>query len=203
MAKLPSPVLSVSLTLAFASLLSACDRQSTEPAQQKEETVKDLPDGTSGTVSRNHAGEPLPDITVSDPSGTTLDLTALKGKPTLINLWATWCAPCIVEMPQLNTIAGERKDHLRVLTISQDLQGAEKVVPFFEQKKFTNLPRWMDPENDLIFAYQGGELPLTILYNAKGEEIWRVTGGFDWSGEKATRLIDEAIEPQPAASSAT
>ncbi|WP_343033257.1 TlpA disulfide reductase family protein [Altericroceibacterium indicum] len=185
-------MLSVSLTLAFASMLSACDRQSAEPAQQKEAAGDNLPAKLSGTVDRSHAGSPLPKNIVKDPTGTTLDLASLTGKPVLINLWATWCAPCVVEMPQLDAIAGERKGDLRLLTISEDMQGAEKVNAFFEEKKFENLPRWMDPENDLIFAFGGGELPLTIMYNAQGKEIWRITGGFDWTSNAAAKLIDEA-----------
>ena len=189
---LSGPVLSVSLTLAFASMLSACDRQSAEPAQQKEAAGENLPGKASGTIDRSHAGSPLPKSIVKDPTGTTLDLASLTGKPVLINLWATWCAPCVVEMPQLNEIAGNRKDDLRLLTISEDMQGAEKVNAFFEEKQLDNLPRWMDPENDLIFAFDGGELPLTIMYDAQGKEVWRITGGFDWTSDPASKLIDEA-----------
>ena len=133
-------------------------------------------------------------MTVVDPSGTSLNLAEASGKPMLLNLWATWCAPCVVEMPMLDALAGEMGDRLRVVTVSEDMKGAEVVVPFFEQKGFPNLPRWMDTEMDLAFGFGGGgSLPLTVLYDAEGKEVWRMIGGFDWSSEEARALIEEGL----------
>ena len=74
----------------------------------------------------------------------------------LVNLWATWCAPCVTEMPLLDELAGELGDSVAVLTVSEDIQGAEKVVPFFAERKFANLPQWIDTENALAVAFGGG-----------------------------------------------
>ena len=78
----------------------------------------------------------MPVLNVSDPSGRNLNLGALQGTPVLVNLWATWCAPCVKEMPLLDTLAADYEGRLRVLTVSQDMQGAEKVEPFFAQADF-------------------------------------------------------------------
>ena len=184
----------LSLTCAIALLAGACDRQSTEPAQQQENSAEANAEELTGTLDRTHAGAALPEVTVTDPAGTKLNLAEASGKPMLLNLWATWCAPCVVEMPMLDAIAGEMGDRLRVVTVSEDKKGAEVVVPFFEQKGFANLPHWMDPEMDLAFGFGGGaSLPLTVLYDAEGKEVWRMIGGFDWSSDEARALIEEGL----------
>ena len=96
-----------------------------------------------------------------------LQLASLKGKPVLINLWATWCGPCVLEMPMLDQLAGADGSKLRVVTISQDLQGAAKVVPFFASHKFAHLEPWLDPDNTLGDHYATGILPTTVLYDAQ------------------------------------
>lgn len=189
----------LALTAMLAFVLAGCDRQSTEPAQPQEsaapassgEEKTDL----TGEVDRSFAGEAIPALTVTDPSGTTLALGEMKGKPTLVNLWATWCVPCVAEMPLLDSLAAELGDSVRVLTVSEDLQGAEKVEPFFAERKLTNLSKWMDPKNELVIAYGGSaSLPLTVMYDAEGKEVWRVLGGFDWSSAEARELIAEAAK---------
>jgi len=129
----------------------------------------------------------------SPPAAKTLDLASLKGQPVLLNLWATWCAPCVVEMPILDQIAQANEGKLRVVTISEDMKGAEVVGPFFAEHKFAKLEPWLDSKSDLSFDMRVGDMPTTMLYNAKGEEIARVTGAFDWEGEEAQALIAEAI----------
>jgi thiol-disulfide isomerase/thioredoxin len=147
----------------------------------------------TGKIDRAFAGNAAPAITLSDPTGTTLALGELKGKPTLVNLWATWCVPCVSEMPLLNTLAGELGDSVRVLTVNEDLKGAEAVEPFFKDRGLANLSKWMDSKNDLVIAYGGdASLPLTVMYDAQGKEVWRVVGGYDWSTAEARELIAEA-----------
>lgn len=190
--------LSLSLTCVIALFAAACDRQSAGDAQQKENSAgaKDAArtEDLNGTLDRSHAGEPLPDVTVVDPTGTTLALAAAGGKPILLNLWATWCAPCIAEMPLLDDLAARMGENGRVITVSEDMKGTEVVAPFFAEHDFANLPQWMDPENDLAFGFGGGaSLPLTVLYDAEGKEVWRVIGGFDWSSDIARELVGEAM----------
>lgn len=136
----------------------------------------------------------MPAMTVTDPAGRTLDLAALRGTPVLLNLWATWCAPCVKEIPLLDALASEYDGRLRVLTVSQDMQGAAVVEPFFAIGGYAMLEPWMDPDNELGFTLGGGVMPTTVLYDAAGEEVWRVQGDYDWSGEEARAAIDAAIE---------
>ncbi len=184
----------LSLTCAFAFVVAGCDRQSAEPAQQQESSEAQAESELTGTLDRGFAGEAMPAATLTDPSGTTLTLAELKGKPVLLNLWATWCAPCVVEMPLLDELAGELGESVRVITVSEDIKGAEAVEPFFAERGFQHLPRWMDPTNDLAIAYGGGAaLPLTVLYDAEGKEVWRVMGGYDWGSAEAREQVAEAL----------
>jgi len=147
----------------------------------------------AGVVERRFAGTPLPAVTVSDPAGRMLDLSALDG-PVLLNLWATWCAPCVVEMPQLDALAGALEGEVKVITVSQDIRADEVVVPFFAKKRFARLEPWLDPEAQLAAQLSPqGVLPLTILFDARGREVLRVTGGYNWDSPAAIALIRESL----------
>lgn len=112
------------------------------------------------------------------------------GKPLLVNLWATWCAPCIAEMPTLDKLATERGDRLAVIAVAQDLQGEAVVDPWFQQAGLSTLQPYLDPQNGLLDATNSA-LPTTILYTAEGREIWRVVGAIDWQGDEAKALLAE------------
>lgn len=132
-----SPVL-----FASALLIAGCDSAPSQDAQPANEAGSELRDASTpppaGEMDRSKAGDTIPALTVVDPEGATLELSKV-GQPVLLNLWATWCAPCKVEMPLLDNLAGELEGEVRVLTVSQDIQGAEKVVPYFEQEGFSKL----------------------------------------------------------------
>ncbi len=180
----------LSLTVAFTLglLVAACDRGAPDTAQESSTTP-----APTGEIDRSQAGTLMPASNVRDLQGDVLNMGALQGTPVLVNLWATWCAPCVKEMPLLDELAVDYDGELRVLTVSQDMQGAEKVGPFFAERDFAMLGSWMDPEGELGFAIGGGVMPTTVLYDAMGQEIWRVSGDYDWSSEDARAAIDEAI----------
>ena len=189
-------VSSIIVACLAAASLAGCDTQ--EPPDAQGAPAADA--ALAGTQDVTFVGEDIPEVTLVDPSGTELKLAETGGMPVLLNLWATWCAPCVVEMPLLDDLAGELEGKVRVITVSEDLQGAEAVVPFFEERNFKHLPQWMDTKNDLAFAFGGGAaLPLTILYDAEGREIWRVIGGYDWGTAEAREKVLEAV---PAAAAA-
>lgn len=180
--------------LASALFLAACDSGGGDAAQQQEQ-LGDAKQELAGEIDRSFAGELMPAVTVTDPSGKQLNLGALQGQPVLLNLWATWCAPCVVEMPMLDQLAGAKQGELRVITVSQDMRGADVVVPFFEARQFAHLEPWLDPQNDLGASHEGGGvMPLTVLYNASGEEVFRVAGGYHWDSEEALAAIEEALK---------
>ena len=188
------------IALSSIVLLAACDT-ATEADTQSETDIAapiagdDGPPPLPGQIDRARAGSQLPEFSFQDPQGNTLDSADLKGTPVLLNLWATWCAPCRKEMPLLDNLADELGDDVRVLTISQDSEDdQEKVVEFFKRGGLRNLEQWLDPKSDLGVKFaQGNLLPTTILFDENGEELLRVAGDFEWDGEEAIAAIREAI----------
>ncbi|MEP6257212.1 MAG: TlpA disulfide reductase family protein, partial [Marinomonas sp.] len=118
------------LALGLSVTLTACDRAAEADAQQQESSgaAKSV---LTGEIDRTFAGTAMPSAQLTHTDGSTLDLASLKGEPVLVNLWATWCAPCVLEMPMLDNLADELGGDVRVLTVSQDLTGEEAVAPFF------------------------------------------------------------------------
>lgn len=178
----------------LAALVAGCDTQEGAEAQGDETVAAETgAEAFSGFVDRTFAGDALPAVSLTDPAGESLELGEATGKPVLLNLWATWCVPCVTEMPLLDQLAGEMGDRLTVLTVSEDLEGTTQVPAFFAEKGFLHLPQWLDQNNDLAIAFGGGgSLPLTVLYDAQGKEVWRVIGAFDWDSEEARALLAEA-----------
>ena len=179
-----------SLILACSLLLLAgCDRAAEAPAQPEAQAG----DAAAGKVVRQFAGTPIPAMQFTDPAGRTLDLGAQDG-PLLVNLWATWCAPCVKEMPQLDALAATLDGEVRVITVSQDLRGAEVVEPFFAKGSYARLEPWLDPETALSAQFTPeGVLPLTILFDASGKEVLRVTGGYEWDSPEAAALVRDSL----------
>ena len=185
------------LALGAALALQGCDSGADDGAQETAATggasEAPPPPQLPGQVVRAFAGTELPELTFADPEGASLDLASLD-QPVLVNLWATWCAPCVVEMPALDNLAGAMDGRLKVLTISQDRR-TELVPQFFAERDFQYLEQWLDPENELALAFtDGGLLPVTILFDAEGREILRVAGGYEWDSEEAIALVSEALD---------
>lgn len=180
--------------------LGACDRDSGEAgqefadgkAQEEGETIESG-EGLVGKLDISQRGTAMVDTPFQAPDGNTVRLRDFTGKPLLVNIWATWCAPCIVEMPMLDNLAVREKERLQVLVVSQDIQGAEKVIPFFDRGDFQELEPYIDPENGLSFGFGSGLMPTTVLYDAQGKEVWRVVGAMDWDGAKAAALLAETL----------
>jgi thiol-disulfide isomerase/thioredoxin len=174
--------------LGCALLVGGCDRESKAPAQP---AASPAGGELSGTIDRSRKGSELPDFTLRDASGKTAELASFKGKPLLINLWATWCAPCVAELPMLNQLAKEREGSLKVLTISQDMPPADKVAGFLKARGADRLEPWLDLDGELTVQYKVTVLPTTIYYNAEGREVWRYVGGHDWSNAETKQMLAE------------
>ena len=137
------------------------------------------------------APKPFVETAFVGEDGQPMNFEAFKGQYTVVNFWATWCAPCIAEMPQLDALAAREARKLQVLTVSQDLEGAAKVTPFFAKGGYKALKPYLDDQAALSTHYQAN-LPTTILYDSTGHEVWRYSGGQDWTGAAAAKLIAEA-----------
>lgn len=181
---------------AAAFLLAGCGPEIPEPhakIERRSSRAVAFPLSLDERVDRSHAGMPAPDALFQDSAGEAASIPQFAGKAVLLNLWATWCAPCVVEMPTLDSLA-TREKNIVVLTVSQDLNGEDAVKRFFSERDFRRLQPNVDPDRMLTRRLGIDSLPTTILYDSSGREIWRVRGMADWQGHGAARLISEATQ---------
>jgi thiol-disulfide isomerase/thioredoxin len=185
--------------LLAALTIGGCDKQSAPQSQANETISNSAPAESAGNASagsnelrrldRSHKGETAPDVAFLDPAGGKTRIADFKGKPLLMNLWATWCAPCVKEMPTLDALAERLGDSAVVLVLAQDTP--EKVDPFFQKAGFKRLQPYIDQDSAMSLT-MGLNLPTTILYDSSGREVWRMAGEMDWSNDTARDLIAEA-----------
>jgi thiol-disulfide isomerase/thioredoxin len=190
------PVRSVILPILVVTLMvGGCDKQS-DPAPQapapNAASTPTTPEQT-GTLDISQKGKPMPVVAFEAPNGDQVTLGDFRGRPLLVNLWATWCGPCVAEMPTLDKLAAREAERLQVLVVSQDTQGRKIVDDYWNKQSFTLLQPYVDAKADLGFAFATGMVPTTVLYDAKGKEVWRVIGGMNWDGPRANTLLAETL----------
>lgn len=139
--------------------------------------------------------EPLPDITFEDASGKEVHLSSFKGKTILLNLWATWCAPCRAEMPALNALQKDLGgDKFEVVALSLDRGGYQASRKFLDDLKASDVRLYADPTAKQGMALKLIGMPTTILINKDGMEVGRIAGEAKWDSPDAKKLIENAIE---------
>lgn len=150
-----------------------------------------------GSLARLQAPPPAPapDYVFKDAAGRDVRFTDFKGKVTVVNLWATWCAPCRLEMPTLAALAAhyEGRDDFAVAPISMDV---DKAVPEARALIAENAPLdfYVDPKFQLAFEFPGkGAMPQTILLDRQGRVRAVLTGEADWASKEALALIDDLL----------
>lgn len=139
----------------------------------------------------------LPQLTFVDREDKPLSLSDFAGKTVLLNIWATWCAPCREEMPNLDRIQAELGgDKFQVVAVSIDLDGFKKSVPFLEELKLTNIGHYAEPTGNLFqalkMAGRGVGLPTTLIIDGSGCEIGYLPGPAVWDSDDGKALIKAA-----------
>jgi thiol-disulfide isomerase/thioredoxin len=177
------------LIVLAALLAGACDRQQ-PPAEGEASADSGSP---AKGLDRSQAGNAAPDAVFQDPEGGEISLADFKGVPVLVNLWATWCAPCVKELPTLEKLAMAHNEdgRLGIIAVSQDSTDQQRVAAFLDRLNVQALGPYHDPKMALSSAIGAQVLPTTILYDAEGREVWRYVGDLDWSGAEATKLLRE------------
>lgn len=121
----------------------------------------------------------------------TASLADWQGKYVLLNFWATWCAPCRKEMPQLNALQAEfGGDGFEVLTLAAGRNSPQGIIKFFDEENITHLPRHADPKQAVARDMAVLGLPITVLIDPQGREIARLRGDADWYSDSARAIVD-------------
>jgi thiol-disulfide isomerase/thioredoxin len=139
--------------------------------------------------------EPVPNITFQNAAGDLFNLSNFKGKTVLLNLWATWCAPCREEMPSLDRLQKALGgDKFEVVAVSLDLKGTEAARKFLAEVKAENLKLYVDPTAKQGNALKLIGMPTTILIDRQGRELGRLAGPAEWDSDDAKKLIETALK---------
>ena len=141
------------------------------------------------SIDRSLAGTPAPKLMFEVTPGKKTSLAAFKGRRVLVNLWATWCAPCIAEMPDLDRLAAAQGARLLVIPLSQDMEGWQAVNKFFKPGKFKALKPMLDQPGSFAEKIGARGLPMSVLYDEKGREVWRVAGTLKWSSAEVSASL--------------
>ncbi|MEM1386053.1 MAG: TlpA disulfide reductase family protein [Pseudomonadota bacterium] len=138
--------------------------------------------------------EAVPDVAFMDESDNPLDLSQFQGQYTLVNFWATWCAPCRHEMPSLSALQDTLgSDDFKVVTIASGRNPVAAMRRFFEEIEVDNLPLYRDPKQALSRQMAVLGLPITVLVDPEGREIARLRGDADWASDEAVALIEAVL----------
>ena len=138
--------------------------------------------------------KPVPEISFTDENGAALSLDQWKGRIALVNLWATWCAPCRKEMSTLAALQSDMgsKD-FEVVAISVDRKGLDASAKFLNEVGATALKLYADPSTDALTKLQAVGLPASILIDRQVREIGRLLGPAEWNSSDAKALITAAL----------
>ena len=138
---------------------------------------------------------PAPQAPLERGSGETLTLAAFEGKVVLLNFWATWCAPCVREMPALDRLqAALGPEGLAVVAVSEDRAGLKAVEPFFAETGLEHLQIYLDPKGKFWREFGVRGLPTTYLIDRQGRLIGAMEGPAEWDEEDAVGLIRFYLE---------
>ncbi len=142
---------------------------------------------------------PAPPETFAALDGAPVGLADFEGRVVLLNFWATWCAPCIREMPSLDRLQAALGDRgLAVLAVSIDRGGAKVIRPFAKRLGLERLGLYHDPKGALFRAFGVTGLPTTFLIDRRGRIVGAYPGAAEWDGPEARALIEHYLR-QPAA----
>jgi thiol-disulfide isomerase/thioredoxin len=138
---------------------------------------------------------PPPDIAVTGPDGKPMKIADLKGKVVVLNLWATWCAPCKVEMPTLARLqAAYQTQPVKVVALSADAPEKAGEAKAFIAKNAPLQP-YLSGGSNILFKFQPvvAGLPSTIIYDKKGIERARISGDADWNSKEARQVVERLL----------
>ena len=157
------------------------------------------PSGTVKAFERAAAPKPAPELRWRGPNGMETSLADHHGKVVLLNLWATWCAPCIKELPSLQRLQAKLQGEpfaLVALSIDRNEPGAEKAREMLRRLRLDALAFHHDGEGRVFRALWVDVMPTTVIFDASGREVGRLKGPAEWDAPEAEALVRSFIPPR-------
>lgn len=168
---------------------SACSERPGEPVKAPASTRSE-----SGFVLW-HAPRPVPALAFRDGDGRSLTLDDFQGRVVVLNVWATWCGPCRVEMPTLDNLHAKLGGaDLEVLALSIDRAGPEAVREFFDEIGIKHLRLYIDPTGETLNMLDVAGIPTTLLIDRQGRELGRLIGAAEWDSPEMLQFLRKVIE---------
>jgi thiol-disulfide isomerase/thioredoxin len=185
-------VLSASLLLALAYWPRSIDQS--EPVTSgggEDETSRAA---TRGQFTPLDPPRPAPAAGFAGRDGRPRHLEDFRGRFLLVNLWATWCAPCVREMPSLERLQAKLGNRLAVLAVSEDRGGAKVVDPFIAKLGIKALAIYLDPKSALGEELEIGGLPTTFLVDDQGRILGKLEGAAEWDSPGMVTTIERYLK---------
>lgn len=161
------------------------------------------PDGGLSRLRVHDAPQTLPEgLSFTDAEGREHGFAAFRGRGLVVNFWATWCPPCVAEMPALDRLhAMVAREGIEVLALSNDRGGRAQVEPFFQRTGLRHMGIWLDPRGATGRALAVRVLPTTLIIDRRGQEVARLMGEADWDKPEIVAAI-RRLTRAPAAPAA-
>ena len=162
------------------------------------------PEGDMAAFERLTGEQPPADLTFVDGDGDERRLSDFAGRTVLLNLWATWCTPCLKEMPTLDALQGElggRDFTVLALSVDKGDKGVEKARAFLAKINAEHLGLYVDTSARAASRFGAPGLPTTYLIDPEGQLVGRLTGEADWASDEAKRFLQAIIEAEQKPSS--
>ena len=153
----------------------------------------DHPEVKLGKFIAAASPQPAPQIFFTDLAGGEASLADFKGKLVLVNLWATWCQPCLKEMPALESLQTKLGSALSVLAISEDRGGATAVEPFIKKLGLDKVKIYLDPKSTAIKALAARGLPTSVVIDGEGRVLGRVEGAAKWDSDEMLDILTKLV----------
>ena len=163
-----------------------------------------LPDGGLARLRESPEGKPLPEgLVFQDAEGRETRFEAFRGRGLIANFWATWCPPCVAEMPALDRAhAALVREGIEVLALSSDRGGRAQVEPFYQRTGLRHLGMWFDARGAAGRALGVRGLPTTVILDRRGLEVGRLEGEAEWDHAAILAAVRRLVRG-PAPSSTT
>jgi thiol-disulfide isomerase/thioredoxin len=142
--------------------------------------------------------QPAPQVGFTDIDGKPASLADFKDMPAVVNLWATWCQPCLKEMPSLDRLQSRFAGRLIVTAVSEDRAKPGRVGEFVAAMGLRKLKIYLDPKGEVAHAFHVPGLPTTIIIDAGGQVVGRVEGSAEWDGPKMRAVLEPFLKSVPS-----